>query len=63
MNNVIEEQKSLDQKIGMRLAGKYLTFALDKEEYAIEILKVNTMTTVSKCKESPSFFLNNGIKL
>jgi purine-binding chemotaxis protein CheW len=29
------------RELGIKLAGKYLIFALDKEEYAIEILKVN----------------------
>jgi len=29
-----------EQTIGQRLAGKYMTFKLDNEEYALEILKV-----------------------
>jgi purine-binding chemotaxis protein CheW len=41
MNSVMEKQNDTDKTIGSRLAGKYLTFALDQEEYAIEILKVN----------------------
>jgi purine-binding chemotaxis protein CheW len=41
MKNEPTRISGADQELGLRLAGKYLIFALDKEEYAIEILKVN----------------------
>lgn len=44
--------------IGLQLAGKYLTFALDNEEYAIEILKVNQiirLQEITAIPRTPSF--------
>lgn len=44
--------------IGKQLAGKYLTFALDKEEFAIEILKVNQIIRfqeITSIPRTPSF--------
>jgi purine-binding chemotaxis protein CheW len=54
----IEKENCIDQKIGEQLAGKYLTFALDKEEYAIEILKVNQiirLQQITAIPRTPSF--------
>jgi purine-binding chemotaxis protein CheW len=53
MNTVTEDQKGSDQEIGLRLTGKYLTFALDKEEYAIEILKVNQIIRLQQITSIP----------
>lgn len=44
--------------IGTKLAGKYLTFALNNEEYAIEILRVNQiilMQEITAIPCTPSF--------
>jgi purine-binding chemotaxis protein CheW len=56
--DIIEKKECIDQKIGVYLAGKYLTFALDKEEYAIEILKVNQiirLQQITAIPRTPSF--------
>jgi len=61
MNNNASDQKNTDyitQEIGQQLAGKYLTFALDKEEYAIEILRVNQiirLQEITAVPRTPSF--------
>jgi purine-binding chemotaxis protein CheW len=58
MGNVVEKQNCLDEEIGLQLAGKYLTFTLDKEEYAIEILKVNQiirLQEITAIPRTPSF--------
>ena len=53
MNSITEKQKDPGLDIGMNLAGKYLTFALDKEEYAIEILKVNQIIRLQQITAIP----------
>jgi purine-binding chemotaxis protein CheW len=58
MNTALEKQQDTVHEIGAQLAGKYLTFALDKEEYAIEILKVNQiirMQEITAIPRVPSF--------
>jgi len=58
MEKINESAVSTAADIGARLAGKYLTFALDKEEYAIEILKVNQiirMQVITAIPRVPSF--------
>jgi purine-binding chemotaxis protein CheW len=54
MNDVVENQKCTDENIGLLLAGKYLTFALGNEEYAIEILKVNQIIRLQQITAIPS---------
>lgn len=52
------ETSATSSNIGTELAGKYLTFTLDKEEYAIEILKVNQvirMQEITTIPRVPSF--------
>lgn len=39
--------------IGLRLSGKYLTFALNNEEYGIEILKVNQIIRLQEITTIP----------
>jgi purine-binding chemotaxis protein CheW len=39
--------------IGLQLAGKYLTFALNNEEYGIEILKVNQIIRLQEITTIP----------
>lgn len=54
----MEKQQGTDHEIGAKLAGKYLTFALDKEEYAIEILKVNQiirLQPITAIPKTPTF--------
>ena len=41
------------EEIGERLAGKYLTFKLDQEEFAIEILKVNQIIRLQEIFSVP----------
>ena len=53
MNSIIDKETDSDQEIGKKLAGKYLTFALDKEEYAIEILKVNQIIRLQEITSIP----------
>jgi purine-binding chemotaxis protein CheW len=51
--NATVAKKENGSDIGLRLAGKYLTFALDKEEYAIEILKVNQIIRLQEITSIP----------
>lgn len=54
----IQEVKNIDQDFCHKLAGKYLTFTLEKEEYAIEILKVNQiirLQEITAIPRTPSF--------
>jgi purine-binding chemotaxis protein CheW len=53
MESTMEKQESAGRDIGGKLAGKYLTFALDKEEYAIEILKVNQIIRLQEITAIP----------
>ena len=48
----------IDEEVGSRLAGKYLTFSLGREEFAIEILKVNQiirLQEITAVPRTPSF--------
>jgi chemotaxis signal transduction protein len=47
METVLQNTKESITDIGVQLAGKYLTFALDEEEFAIEILKVRACYEIS----------------
>jgi purine-binding chemotaxis protein CheW len=53
MNTAAEMQSGKASALGVKLAGKYLTFALDKEEYAIEILKVNQIIRLQEITTIP----------
>jgi purine-binding chemotaxis protein CheW len=56
--NTGEEKKSAVAEFGVQFAGKYLTFALDNEEYGIEILKVNQiirLQVITSIPCTPSF--------
>jgi len=56
--NTVSEQKNTGyagvEEIGRRLAGKYLTFMIDKEEFAIEILTVNQIIHLQKITVVPN---------
>ncbi len=49
---------AVEESVGKKLAGKYLTFRLDKEEYGIEILKVQEiilMQQITRIPKLPGF--------
>ncbi len=54
MDNTKQESSdySIDE-IGKKLAGKYLTFSLNSEEYAIEILRVNQIILMQEITSIP----------
>lgn len=59
MAKLIEKQDQSITDLGINLAGKYLTFILEEEEYGVEILKVQEiiqMQKVTPVPGSPDFF-------
>ncbi len=58
MSQSIEQTTGSVSELGIRLAGKYLTFVLGEEEYGVEILKVQEiiqMQKVTRVPRSPEF--------
>lgn len=53
MNTVAEKTGVIDDTVGSRLAGKYLTFVLNKEEFAIGILNVNQILRLQPITSIP----------
>jgi purine-binding chemotaxis protein CheW len=53
MNEMLNKTENNNPEIGEQLAGKYLTFLLGKEEFAIEILKVNQIIRLQEITAIP----------
>ena len=51
-SGTVEQTAVIDQGVG-KLAGKYLTFKLDEEEYGLEILKVQEIIQMQKVTHVP----------
>jgi len=58
MSKVVTDGAILEQSVGEKLAGKYLTFKLAQEEYGLEILKVQEiiqMQAVTRVPRTPDY--------
>lgn len=53
MTSVQESSQTEVNELGIKLAGKYLTFLLENEEYAVEILKVQEIIQMQKVTPVP----------
>lgn len=53
MTQVLEKKESHENVLDKNLAGKYLTFILEKEEYGVEILKVQEIIQMQKVTPVP----------
>lgn len=65
MPEVAEEKRLQKNDLGKNLAGKYLTFILEEEEYGVEILKVQEIIQMQKVTPVPgsSEFIRGVINL
>lgn len=53
MTQTLQSTETDVNELGLKLAGKYLTFLLDNEDYAVEILKVQEIIQMQKVTPVP----------
>lgn len=53
MTQTLQSTETNVNELGLKLAGKYLTFLLDNEDYAVEILKVQEIIQMQKVTPVP----------